>query len=58
MDLTWHGSLWRHEQCIDCVDWQDIWVIDHDTGIVYQGLVNEASGDMEGDVKVFLGDGE
>ena len=67
MKLTWHhpacigGRMeWEHEDggpTNDHVDTElgDILVLDHKTGIVYQGRWLEGpTGDMEADVKAFL----
>ncbi len=56
MKLTWIGDYARtiNPELTDVADWHDIWIIDESTGIVYQGMAQEASGDMLQDVQEYL----
>jgi hypothetical protein len=52
--LTWMGPTKRIEAgLIEEYD-TDVWVIDEQTGIVYQGCVHEGTGDLQSEVELFL----
>lgn len=65
MSLTWQTEsmlghdLWPYVPGDNRDNWGgpgcEIWIVDNDTGIVYQGKANEGTGDMLAEVEDFLG---